>query len=639
MQERLSHLIAQTTSDAFIAIDTDNLVIYWNRGAERLLGWSARDIMGKALDLIIPQSKHVHHGAAVKRLAEGHKSRLDGKTTQVIALHRQGHEVTVELSLALLRDPETGLPTAFASIMRDVSERRLLEEERDAYARQLEEQLAAVQVTSDGVAITDAEGRFTFMNPAHATMFGYDDPKDMIGLHWSTLYSVEEAERLGKIAVPKVMATGAWRGEARGLHRDGHIIEQEVALAAGRNGGLICTTRDIGERQQAMRERVRAREKLLLAERQELISRAISGLVHDFANLMSVITASVATLSAKSRVRAPELDRIADVATQATSMLEKILAPQQEARLVQNVDAKAALANVVELTAVSLKPHHSIRLDLPEEDISLRADGIELLRVLMNLCTNARDALPPADSGLIDIRLARYEGQAIVPEPLVGTIPPCPSALITISDTGCGIAPEDLRRIFEPFQTMKSFGTGLGLAVVAAIVVKAGGCISMESTDKGTSFQILWPLAGSVLPGEVDEGAVLQLDLTGAQILVVDDNPAVLELVVNEVRAAGAEAASCTNPLEALALIYDDASYWNAVIVDYDMPGINGVEFAEAVHGRWPTLPLILCTALPEAERVAPASLFGAIVSKSSLPTELPRALQRVLSRVKMESL
>jgi PAS domain S-box-containing protein len=638
MQETLSHLIAQTTSDAFVAIDPSNRVIYWNQGAEQLLGWTAQEIIGESLDLIIPRNKHMHHAAAVKRLSEGHKSRLDGKMTEVIAVHQDCHEVAVELSLTLLRNPATGLPAAHAAIMRNVSERRLLEQERDAYALQLEEQLAAVKATSDGVAITDAEGHFTLMNPAHATMFGFDNPAEMIGLHWSVLYSVEEAERLSTFAMPQVLAIGSWRGEARGLHRDGRIIEQEVALASGPNGGLICTTRDIGERQQTMRERIRVREKLLLAERQELIGRAISGLGHDFANLMSVITASAAALIAKSHRVEPDLKRIADVAKEATSLLDKILAPQPAARAVKKVDAKAVLANAIELTAVTLKPHHSIHCNLPDEEIALRADGTELLRALMNLCTNARDALSPSDAGVIKICLAKVEGQGTLFKPLVGAMPEAPCALITVSDTGCGIAPENLQRIFEPFRTMKSFGTGLGLAVVSAIVVKAGGCISVESTSAGTSFYLLWPLAGSEVPGEANEEVRSPTDYAGTQILIIDDNPAVLDLIANEVRAVGADTASCTNPLEALALLHDDAPSWSAVVVDYDMPGINGAEFAQAVRGRWPAIPIILCTALPDPESVVGTDLFNALVSKSTLSTDLPKALHRVLPLSEVDS-
>lgn len=631
MQERLSHLIAQATTDAFVAIDPQNRIIYWNRGAEQLLGWSADEVTGKNLDLVIPQDKREGHHAGLRRLSKGGTARLIGKTTEVPARHRCGKDVPVELSLTLWRDPETGLPAGYGSIMRDISERRRLEEERDAYERQLEEQLAAVQATTDGVAITDQEGRFIFMNPAHAQMFGIDDPAEMIGLHWSTIYSPEEAERIGSVAVPEVIATGHWRGEAQGIHREGRIIEQEVSLSGSPNGGLVCTTRDIGERQRAMRERIRTRERLLLAERQEMIGRAVSGLVHDLANLMAVITASAATLARKQRPH-HELARIENAAGQATTMLEKILAPETRELLTESIDANSALESVADLTAVSLRPLHSIRVSLPDEKLALRADRTEFMRVLMNLCINARDSLPKEKTGSIQLRLEIFDHRKELPAPLVGTTPGCPSALITVSDTGCGIAAEDLQQVFEPFETRKSFGTGLGLAVVSSAMVKAGGSISVVSGPAGTDFHLVWPLAGNEVHSPEYEEAESRPNLAGKRILVAEDNPAVLEVIASELRRHGAEIGPCENPLEALAVLADEASNWDALVVDYDMPEMNGAELATAVRERWPKMPIVLCTAWQGIDDVGQGErLFDARVTKSALARDLPTELRRLL--------
>lgn len=113
-QEAMSHLIAQTSTDAFVAIDTGNRVIYWNSGAEQLFGWSVEEIVGQSLDLIIPMDKRGGHQSAVRRLSEGHKPRLVGKMTDVIALHRDGREVAIELSLTHWCDEVTGKPAGYA---------------------------------------------------------------------------------------------------------------------------------------------------------------------------------------------------------------------------------------------------------------------------------------------------------------------------------------------------------------------------------------------------------------------------------------------------------------------------------------------------------------------------------------------
>lgn len=634
-QKAMSHLIAQTSTDAFVAIDTCNRIIYWNSGAEHLFGWCVEDIIGQSLDLIIPHAMRAGHAAGVRRLAEGHTPRLVGKTTEVTALHRDGHSVAIELSLTHWSDPSSGKPAGYASVMRDVSEKRRLEAERDAYGRKLEEQLAAIEATSDGVAITDADGNFIYMNPIHAAMFGYSDPAMMIGKHWSTLYSPHEARRIELEAIPVVFAKGHWRGDARGTHRDGSVIEQEVALSVSPNGGLVCTTRDIGERQRTLRERIRTREKLLLAERQEIIGRAVTGLAHDFANLMAVISASAASLKLKMEPGSPELDRLKDAAAQATSMVEMMLAPAKVAKSEQVVDARGALENVVDLTALSLKPDHVIRLSHAEEGLSLRADRTEFLRVMMNLCSNARDALPPDAPGQIEIRAERFDPAGTCPPKCIGTMPQGPAARITVSDTGCGIALVDRERIFKPFHTTKSYGTGLGLSVVSSLVVEAGGCIGLESSDSGTVFHVVWPLADGQ-PGKPAAAApdiVEGPELTGMKVLAVDDNEAVLGLIETVLLEAGADVTICSDPLAALELINDDPAYWDALIVDYDMPEMNGAELATAATAIRPQLPVVLCTALLESENTFGPAPFAGYVTKSELTPQLPRTLRRALAK------
>lgn len=631
MQVQLSHLIAQTTTDAFVAIDTDNNVIYWNRGAEQMFGWRADEIIGKSLDLIMPEIHRANHKAGLQRLSEGHRPRLLGKMSKVTALDREGRSVAIELGLTHWLDPVTGLPAGYAAIMRDISDRLKLQAQRDSYQRKLEEQFAAIEATSDGIAITDGDGFFIYLNQAHCTMFGYRDASALIGRHWSVLYTSDEAKRLEQVAMPPVFETGSWRGEAQGVHRDGKIIEQDVSLAKSPAGGLVCTTRDIGERKAAVRERIRARERLLLAERQELISRAVSGVAHDFANLIAVISASTSALACRTEPLPPELERIEDAARQASAMLEMVLTPNRTTPPERVLDAKAALAAAVELTAVTLKPYHAIRLKVPEEDITLQAAGTEFQRMMMNLCGNARDALPEHRSGSIEITLEKLHPDRRLAKRMVGTVPERPSAVITVMDTGCGIEEGDLARIFEPFQTTKSFGTGLGLAVVSAVVVEAGGSIHVRSGSYGTMFQIVWPLARQGLP---QRKAVVQAsgpDLTGTRILVVDDNPSVLDLIVSEVRKTGADGVPVCDGLHALAALKADQSGWDAVVMDYDMPDMNGAELAARVREKWPHLPIILCTAMHDIEMDVTEPLFDDCVKKSEISSHLNRALGQLL--------
>lgn len=632
MQEQLSHLIADTSTDAFVAIDPENRVIYWNKGAEQTFGWSADEMLGESLHLIVPKIHQAGHAAGMRRLAEGHQPRLVGKTTNVTALDRNGQTLAIELSLTQWNDPVTGKPAGYAAIMRDVSERQRLEAERAANQLKLNEQLAAIEASSDGIAVTDADGMFIYLNLAHCTMFGYRDQSELVGRHWSVFYTMDEARRLEREAVPQVFETGSWRGEARGTHLDGRIIEQEVSLSKSANGGLVCTTRDVGERHQAVRERIRARESLLLAERQELISRAISGVVHDFANFMAVISASAANLSSKIVPRLPELERIENAVQQANAMLELVFAPNRAVAANLELDANSALATVVELTAVTLKPFHSIRLNTPDESISLKAAGTEFLRVMMNLCSNARDALPAYQTGSIEITLELLHSKRRLAERMIGAVPEQPCAVITVTDTGCGIEEGVLTRIFEPFQTTKSFGTGLGLTVASELVVESGGSIHVSSGSHGTMFQIVWPLARNRLVRQDVKNDGYCPQLPEAKILIVDDNPSVLELIASEVGKTKAEVTKALGPVQALEMLERNSTGWDVAILDYDMPEMDGAKLAIHIREMWPHLPIILCTALHESEISVSTTLFDDRIHKSAITSELNHALVRLLS-------
>lgn len=638
LQERLSHLIAQTTTDAFVAIDPQNRVIYWNKGAEDLFGWTAEETIGQSLNIIVPSVHRTAHLEAMLRLSAGGQPRLLGKRTNVTAIDREGREVFIELALTHWLDPVSGKPAGYASIMRDVSERRRFEAERDAYQRKLEEQFSAIEATSDGVAITDAAGLFIYLNRAHCTMFGYPDASALLGKPWSALYSADEAKRIEEIAIPVVFAKGSWRGEARGIDCDGRVVEQEVSLARSPNGGLVCTTRDMADRQRVIRERIRAREQLLLAERQELISRAVSGVAHDFANLMSVISASATTLFSNRQNCPPELNRIMGAANQATAMLDLILAPTRNAETDRKLYAKAALNKIVDLTAVTLKPYHSISLIALDDDIVIDADGTEFLRVLMNLCSNARDALPSEGAGSIQIVLERFHPKKDLAPRLVGAIPDGPCAVISICDSGCGIADADLARVFEPFQTTKSFGSGLGLAVVSEVVTEAGGAICVQSGSEGTKFQLIWPLAELGWPEAEIESSEGMQDVSTTRILIVDDNESVLDLIASEVGKIAGPVTAYSSPIEALMDLENNASEWDVVIVDYDMPEMNGAQLAKRIRIINPDLPIILCTALHEKELDLGDSPFDARVEKSKISIDLNQTIRRIVTHFKVHS-
>jgi len=645
-EQRISQLIAQTTTDAFVCSDPHSRIIHWNRAAEAMFGWRADEVLGKPMHMIIPDRHRHDHDNGMARLRLGGRTKLVGKTVEVPAVCRSGLEIPIELSLGMWPAEGEGEPEGFAAIIRDVSTRKALEAQRAATEARLGQQIAAIEASDDGIAVTDVDGRFIFMNRAHAIMFGHETAADLIGQSWSVLYDDSHLRLISDVAMPMLAETGRWRGEVPGRHRDGSVVEQEVSLSLSADGGIVCVTRDIGERQALERDKARLREQLMLAQRQEAVGQLASGIAHDFNNLIAAIAGTASLLE---RIEDPAVRRhavrIQSATATATGLVDKLLALGRRAPDLKPLDLRGILSSVRDLVAPSLAdPAHRIDVDLPAAPTLVRADHTELMQVILNLALNARDALAMGRNGRITLKLMDAQGHAPVGEVLIGRLPDGPAALIQVHDTGCGIAPDDLIQVFEPFYTRKGdAGTGLGLAVVAGIVVDAGGAIALSSQmGAGSLFEIWWPMQSATQsPGALALDGAADADvLAGKSVLVVDDNPAVVDTLVAMLEQAGAEPGPCLDPADAIAAVAEDPDVWDLVITDYDMPGLNGAALAKRLRGLRADLPLMLLSALPRAHlrRAGEAELFDAVLGKPANLDALVSAARTAMAAARKRS-
>jgi PAS domain S-box-containing protein len=619
----ISELISETSSDAFVCTDSASRIIYWNRAAESMFGWTSREALGKRLDIIVPERHRKDHYAGVGRVTKGGPTKLIGKTTEVPACHRDGSEFMVELSLGMWSAGAGDRPAGFASIIRDVTDRKALEAERDATRNLLAEQMAAIEASSDGISITDADGNYIFANRSHAAIFGIGDPADLIGRHWGELYAPGEHLRLFRACMPKLHAERQFSGQITARRHDGGTIEQEISMAPRPSGGVVCVTRDVSARQQDEREMARLREQLLAAQRQEAIGQIASGIAHDFNNLIAAISGSAAMiLAGDDPVSCQHAERVQRAASSASSLVQKMLSLGARKSDRTELDLARQIASVIELVRTSMPPSQEIRFTPPETPLLLMADSTELMQVLMNLAINARDAMERQADGSIDLRMEGWTPGNPAPVPDVGCLPRGPAALIELSDNGCGIPPDMLGRIFQPFYSSKGDrGTGLGLSVVAGIIEAAGGAISVQSAvGKGTCFTILWPL-DPPLDGQpcVSAAAVAPSgQLAGRAVLVVDDNQSIVELLQGLLEQAGAEVGPCHSAADVLGALGSDPEPWDLLVTDFDMPEMDGATLAAAARKLKPDLPILLCTGAPgpHLERHRHQPVFDAIIGK-----------------------
>ncbi|WP_086739109.1 PAS domain S-box protein [Erythrobacter colymbi] len=641
-ERRIAQLIAETTTDAFVCADAMSRIILWNRAAEAMFGWSAAEALGQSLDLIIPHVHRQGHHAGVARLRAKGPVKLVGRTVEVPALCKAGHEFPVELSLAMWPDDTDGeAPAGFAAIIRDISARKLAEAEREATEARLARQVAAIEASDDGIALTDPQGVFIFMNRAHAAMFGYPDPSALIGRPWSVLYAPDEAQRINEEAMPVLFEQGQWRGETQGRRAEGTPIEQEIALSLAPQGGIMCITRDVSDRRAMEREKGRLREQLMLAQRQEVVGQLASGIAHDFNNLIAAISGTAELLRhiEDNRVRHHAL-RIQSAATTAAGLTEKLLTLGRRVPHPRLVDLRRTIWDVRDLVAPSLTdPLHRIELELPPAPLMALTDDTELNQVVLNLVLNARDALRPGGTARIKLEVLKADGYQPTGKLVLGTLPQVPAALIRVSDTGIGIRPEELEQVFEPFFTHKGeAGTGLGLAVVAGIIASNNGALAIQSwPDCGTVFEIWWPLEPGTAPDPAHDGEAIARPgpgLLGKAILVIDDNPAVVDTVTAMLEQVGAEVGPCLDPADAIAVLREDPAAWDLVITDYDMPRMNGAGLAKALRKLRADLPILLLTALPRVHQLhqGPDGVFDGVLGKPTSAARLAGAAAAAIS-------
>ncbi|RZI64974.1 MAG: response regulator [Variovorax sp.] len=344
-------------------------------------------------------------------------------------------------------------------------------------------------------------------------------------------------------------------------------------------------------------ELVRAQETLRQAQKLEAVGQLTGGVAHDFNNLLTVIGSSVELMRRKNvpeERRQKYLEAIGDTVRRAAKLTGQLLAFARRQPLRPEV---FDVARRVEAVAELVQPlvGARVRIDfLPSAPTCLaEADVSQFETALVNLAVNARDAMN--GEGLLTIRVdavARLPGVRGQPTRDGNFI------VVTMTDSGSGIAPDKLELIFEPFFTTKGVGkgTGLGLSQVFGFAKQSGGDVQVSSApNEGATFSLFLPQAPAHLsPAEPDAADLEKAHIQGASILVVEDNATVGQFSTAVLHDLGYETTWATDAMQALALLAEDEMRFDLVFTDIIMPGMNGVELARTVRDKYPGLPVVL---------------------------------------------
>jgi PAS domain S-box-containing protein len=429
--------------------------------------------------------------------------------------------------------------------------------------------------------------------------------------------------------------------EYRVRRKDGVYIDVEdtgrvVRLPKGRAVRAIGFLKDVTERKLVEAERARLDVQLREAQKMEALGTMAGGIAHDFNNILGAILGhgelAEAATPADSRQH-QRLQAIMDAGRRGKALVQQILTfARRGASEKRAVELWPVAQEVRDLLAASTPANVTVRLDVDDPRISVLADPTQMHQVLMNLCTNAVQAM--TGGGQLTIGL----GQETVTQPRVltqGQLHPGRYAVLSVRDSGPGIAPDVAARMFEPFYTTKGpgQGTGLGLALVQAIVAEHGGAIEVETRSRaGTLVHVYLPRA----PDDMVEAQRREAQTPrgkGQTVLLVDDDRAMLAMAEDMLAQLGYEPVGYDSSVKALDAFRAGPTRFDAVLTDELMPELTGTQLALRVRELRPELPVVIATGYggPELRKHARDAGVAQVVSKPYDSGTIAQALAAAL--------
>ncbi len=488
-----------------------------------------------------------------------------------------------------VRDAEGEL-CAVRAIGRDVTKHRLAEEHFRKIAQAVEQAPVSIALTTPGGTPQYVNSRFTEVTgytleeifERQIPLLREGHPSDAAFRHFCAL----------------VASGHKWSGELHSKRKDGSSIWELVRVSPIRNhldeiAYLLCIREDITERKGL-------EDQLRQAQKMESLGTLAGGIAHDFNNIISIIR-GFTELSLMLPPADPRLNRyltnVHAAALRASSLVSQILAFSRKSEVsYRAVQINEVVRELCGMFAETFPRDIKLTHELDETVESFAADPDQIRQVLMNLCVNARDAMP--DGGSLSVTTGRVSGESIADRKVD---PSHDYVHIRVSDTGTGMPAEVRTRIFEPFFTTKQEhgGTGLGLAVVYGIVSNHHGLIELESeAGKGTVFHVYLPLKarsedhlssmaqrgnGHVPPGT-------------ETILVVEDEQPLQDLLGTVLREAGYDVQSALDGADAIERILAGNARFDLVLLDLNLPRLGGIDVLKVLRERWPAVPVLIIT-------------------------------------------
>jgi PAS domain S-box-containing protein len=620
-EERLQAILKNEPECVKVVAPDGTLVEMNPAGINMIEADSVEMVIGKSIYPIVAPE----HREAFRRLMEevfqGHTGTLE---FEIIGL--KGTRRWLETHAVPLRN-ERNEVISLLSITRDVTERKLAQD-------RIKEQAALLDRSQDAIGVRDMEHRIIYWNKSAERLYGWK-AEEAIGKNANELLYRKGSPELTE-AQKIVMERGEWIGELPQVTRDGRevIVESRWTLMRDSNGtpkSILIVNTDITEKK-------KLEAQFLRAQRLESIGTLAGGIAHDLNNVLTPIMMALQLLRQKFTDEQSKswLDTLDASVQRGADLIKQVLA---FARGSEGVHTPIRFGDLIsETKSILLETFPKsieIKTDIPKDLWLISGEKTQLNQVLMNLCVNARDAMP--NGGRLSISAENFfidDSYAIINiEAKTG-----PYIVVTVSDTGIGIPPGHLEKIFDPFFTTKGAGkgTGLGLSTAYRIVKDHGGFINVRSeVGKGTSFKVYLPAIETTETLDREKKKTEELPPgKGQLILVVDDENSICEITRVTLEAHGYNVITANDGAEAVALYAQDAEKIEAVILDMVMPIMDGPETIRALLTIDPRAKIIAASGLMERNiltRIRETDV-SAFLSKPYTADTLLNTLHEVLS-------
>ena len=599
-QNKFELLVQSVTDYAIYMLDPAGRVSSWNAGASRFKGYDAGEVIGKHFSIFYTDEEREKGIPEIALRTAEREGRFEIEGWRV---RKDGSQFWANVVIDPIRDPD-GQLVGFAKVTRDLTERRAAEQELRASEERFRRLVQSV--TDYAIYMLDPEGRVSSWNAGAERFKGYAS-EEIMGEHFSRFYTDEDKQAgIPTLALRTAKDEGRFEAEGWRVRKDGSrfwasVIIDPISDDEGALIGFAKVTRDLSEKR-AIEEQLRQSQKM------EAVGQLTGGLAHDFNNLLTGISGSLEIMQARiAQGRLNEVDRYMMAAQgavkRAASLTHRLLAFSRRQTLEPKpTDVNRLLGDIEELVRRTVgRPGIEVEAVGASGLWTTLVDPNQLENALLNLCINARDAMPDggkitleATNKWIDERAARKHD-----------LPVGQYVSVCVTDTGTGMTPEVMAKAFDPFFTTKPTGegTGLGLSMIYGFARQSGGQVRIYSeVGHGTTMCIYLPRYAEDAHSEEDATDSVQDDAhgDGEVVLVIDDEPTIRMLIAEVLAESGYAVIEAPDGPTGLKIL-DSTSRIDLLITDVGLPGgMNGRQVADAARVNRPNLKVLFITGYAE---------------------------------------